>query len=119
MEFNKKVGRMKKLQSRQEVLDFLLEDEIREEAEDEEIHDLLVSLSDKGVSLSCGQDDETLKAKPASALTHEEIDLIRDHKVKIIRAIQDDELAKTGYMQCERHVFEELKRWKEERGLGL
>jgi hypothetical protein len=38
---------------------------------------------------------------------------VRRHKQEIIEAIQDDDLERTGHIQCGRHAFEMARNWME------
>ena len=68
--------------------------------------ELLYRISEAGVTLRCRRTEERLNASPASALTPELIEAIREHKMDIIRIMrEDEEMRRTGIIQSERQVF--------------
>jgi hypothetical protein len=81
--------------------------ELRGRYENQEIYELLVELSERGIGLRCNSDgEEKLWARPRNRLTPELASGIRKHKVTIVRAMQDTKFVKTGQIQCARQVFE-------------
>jgi len=81
--------------------------ELRARYQDQEIYELLVELSERGIGLRCNSDgEEKLWARPRKNLTPELAAGIRRHKVQIVRAMQDMAFVRTGKIQCARQVFE-------------
>jgi hypothetical protein len=69
--------------------------------------ELLYRISEAGITLRCGRIEDRLTASPASALTPELIEEIREHKAEIIQIMREDEnLRRTGIIQSERQVFD-------------
>jgi TubC N-terminal docking domain len=71
------------------------------------VGELLYRISEAGITLTCGRIEDRLNAKPTSALTPELIEGIKEHKMEIIRIKrEDEEMRRTGIIQCERRVFD-------------
>jgi hypothetical protein len=71
------------------------------------VGELLYRISEAGITLTCGRTEDRLNAKPTSALTPELIEGIKEHKKEIIRIKrEDEEMRRTGRIQCERQVFD-------------
>jgi hypothetical protein len=69
--------------------------------------ELLYRISEAGITLRCGRIEDRLNASPASALTPELVAEIRKHKMEIIQIMrEDEEMRRTGTIQCERQVFD-------------
>ena len=70
-----------------------------------QLRELLYQISEAGITLTCGRTEERLNAKPTSALTPELINEIKEHKMEIIQIMrEDEEMRRTGIIQCERQV---------------
>ncbi len=71
------------------------------------VRDLLFELSERGITLTCGRNENRLNARPAAALTPELIAEIREHKAAIIAVMREDgRLGETGKIQSGRQIFE-------------
>jgi len=71
------------------------------------VGELLIRLSEAGITLTCGRTEDRLNAKPTSALTPRFVEEIRQHKMEIIQIMrEDEEMRCTGVIQSERQVFE-------------
>ena len=71
------------------------------------VGDTLYAISEAGLALTATKSEEILKAYPAKRLTPELAAAIKEHKADIIRIVrEDDEMRRTGIIQCERQVFE-------------
>jgi hypothetical protein len=71
------------------------------------VGELLYRISEAGITLTCGRTEDRLNAKPTSALTPELIKGIKEHKMEIIQIMrEDEEMRRTGRIQCERQAFE-------------
>jgi hypothetical protein len=71
------------------------------------VGDVLLALSEAGLTLTASKIEDTLKVYPAENITAELADAIRAHKPGIIRILRDDEeMRRTGIIQSERQVFE-------------
>jgi hypothetical protein len=69
--------------------------------------ELLYRISEASIVLTCGREGDRLNARPASALTPELMEEIREHKMDIIRVMrEDEEMRRTGIIQAERQVFD-------------
>ena len=69
------------------------------------VGDTLYAISEAGLTLTANKTQDTLKAYPAVNLTPELA--IKEHKADILRITRDDEeMRRTGTIQCERQVFE-------------
>ena len=69
--------------------------------------ELLYRISEAGIVLTCGREGDRLNARPASALTPELMEEIREHKTDIIRVMrEDEEMRRTGIIQAPRQVFD-------------
>ena len=69
--------------------------------------ELLYRISEAGIVLTCGREGDRLNARPASALTPELMEEIREHKMDIIRVMrEDEEMRRTGIIQAERQDFD-------------
>jgi TubC N-terminal docking domain len=78
-----------------------------------DVHDLLIEITECGITLTCGRAEDRLNAKPTSALTPELVAEIREHKQEIIavmrkeeRLREDKRLEETDLIQSEWQVFE-------------
>jgi hypothetical protein len=71
------------------------------------VGDTLYAISEAGLTLTANKPQDTLKAYPAVNLTPELAAAIKEHKTDIIRIMrEDEEMRRTGIIQCERQVFE-------------
>ena len=71
------------------------------------VGDVLLAISEAGLTLTASKSQDTLKVYPAENITRELADAIRAHKAEIIRILRDDEeMRRTGIIQSERQVFE-------------
>jgi hypothetical protein len=71
------------------------------------VRDLLLELSERGITLRCGRTEDRLNARPTAALTPELIAEIKEHKAEIIAVMREDgRLEETGMIQSGRQVFE-------------
>jgi len=71
------------------------------------VGDTLYAISEAGLTLTANKTQDTLKAYPAVNLTPELAAAIKGHKTDIIRIMrEDEEMCRTGIIQCERQVFE-------------
>ncbi len=71
------------------------------------VRDLLIELSERGITLRCGRTEDRLNAKPTAALTPELIAEIKEHRTEIIAVVREDgRLEETGKIQSGRQVFE-------------
>ena len=71
------------------------------------VGDTLYAISEAGLTLTANKTQDTLKAYPAVNLTPELAAAIKGHKTDIIRIMrEDEEMRRTGIIQCERQVFE-------------
>jgi len=71
------------------------------------VGDTLYAISEAGLALSASKTEDILKAYPAKKLTPKLAAAIKEHKTDIIRIVrEDDEMRRTGIIQCERQVFE-------------
>jgi hypothetical protein len=66
---------------------------------------LLSQIDEAGIELSYFPEEDRLNAKPTAALTPELVNHIREHRTKIIRIMQDEEMRRTGIIQSEYQVF--------------
>ncbi len=87
-----------------------LQADLRKRYENQEIYELLIELSELGCTLRCNSaGEEKLFVAPRDVLTPEISSAIREHKVIIVRAMQDMEFVKTGKIQCPRQAIELAK----------
>ena len=71
------------------------------------VGDTLYAISEAGLTLTASKSENTLKVYPAEKLTPELAAAITEHKADIIRIMRkDEEMRRTGIIQCERQVFE-------------
>jgi hypothetical protein len=71
------------------------------------VGDTLYAISEVGLTLTASKTEDILKAYPANRLTPELAAAIKEHKANIIRIMrEDEEMRRTGIIQCERQVFE-------------
>lgn len=71
------------------------------------VGDTLYAISEAGLTLTANKTQDTLKAYPAVNLTPEVAAAIKEHKADILRITrEDEEMRRTGTIQCERQVFE-------------
>lgn len=71
------------------------------------VGDTLYAISEAGLTLTANKTQDTLKAYPAVNLTPELAAAIKEHKADILRITrEDEEMRRTGTIQCERQVFE-------------
>jgi hypothetical protein len=69
--------------------------------------DVLFAIAEAGLTLKAGQGEDILKVYPAEKLTPELVAAIREHKAEIIKIMrEDEEMCRTGLIQCDRQVFE-------------
>ncbi len=71
------------------------------------VGDTLYAISAAGLTLAASKTEETLKVYPAENITPELAEAIKEHRVKIIRIVrEDEEMRRTGVIQSERQVSE-------------
>ena len=71
------------------------------------VGDVLLAISEAGLTLTASKTEDTLKVYPAENITRELAEAIREHKAEIIRILrEDEEMHRTGIIQSERQVFE-------------
>jgi hypothetical protein len=71
------------------------------------VGDTLCAISEARLALTASKTEDILKAYPAKRLTLELAAAIKEHKADIIRIMrEDEEMRRTGIIQCERQVFE-------------
>jgi hypothetical protein len=71
------------------------------------IGDVLLAISEAGLTLTASKIEDTLKVYSAANITPELAAAIRGHKAQIIRILrEDEEMRRTGIIQSERQVFE-------------
>ena len=71
------------------------------------VGDVLLAISEAGLTLRASKTEDTLKVHPAEKLTPELAAAIKEHKADIIKIMrEDEELRRTGIIQSERQVFE-------------
>jgi hypothetical protein len=69
--------------------------------------DTLYAISEAGLTLTASKTEDTLKAYPAANLTPELAAAIKEHKADIIHIMrEDEEVRRTGIIQCEHQAFE-------------
>jgi hypothetical protein len=80
------------------------------------VGDVLLAISEAGLTLTASKTEDTLKVYPAENIAPELAEAIREHKAEIIRILrEDEEMHQTGIIQSERQVFEVAR---EHFGLG-
>jgi hypothetical protein len=80
------------------------------------VGDVLLAVSEAGLTLTASKTEDTLKLYPAENITPKLAEDIREHKAEIIRILrEDEEMHQTGIIQSERQVFEVAR---EHFGLG-
>ncbi len=71
------------------------------------VGDTLFAISEAGLTLAVSETEDTLKVYPAEKITPELAAAIKKHKAQIIRIVrEDEEMRRTGIIQCERQLFE-------------
>ena len=71
------------------------------------VSDVLLAISEAGLTLTASKSQDTLKVYPAENITPDLAAAIREHKPGIIRILRDDEeMRRTGIIQSERQVFD-------------
>jgi hypothetical protein len=71
------------------------------------VGDTLYAISEADLTLTASKTEDTLRAYPAANLTAELAAAIKEHKTDIIRIVrEDEEMRRTGIIQCERQVSE-------------
>jgi hypothetical protein len=71
------------------------------------VGDTLYAISEAGLTLTASKTEDILKAYPAVNLTPELAAAIKEHKPDIIRIMrEDEEIRRTGSIQCDHEVFE-------------
>jgi hypothetical protein len=71
------------------------------------VGDVLLAISEAGLTLTASKTEDTLKVYPAENITRELAEAIREHKAEIIRILrEDEEMRSSGIIQSERQVFE-------------
>ncbi len=71
------------------------------------VGDTLYAISAAGLTLAASKTEETLKVYPAENITPELAEALKEHRVKIIRIVrEDEEMRRTGVIQSERQVSE-------------
>ena len=71
------------------------------------VGDILLAISTAGLTLTASKTEDILKVSPAENITPELAAAIREYKDDIIHIVrEDEEMRRTGIIQCERQVFE-------------
>jgi hypothetical protein len=71
------------------------------------VGDTLYAISEAVLTLTASKTEDTPRAYPAANLTPELAAAIKEHKADIIRIMrEDEEIRRTGFIQCERQAFE-------------
>jgi hypothetical protein len=71
------------------------------------VGDVLLAISEAGLTLKASKTEDALKVYPAEELTPELAAAIKKHKADIIRIMrEDEEMRRTGIIQSKRQVFE-------------
>jgi hypothetical protein len=71
------------------------------------VGDLLLAISEAGLTLTASETEDTLKVYPAENITPELAAVIRERKADIIRIVREDEqMRRTGVIQSERQLFQ-------------
>jgi hypothetical protein len=71
------------------------------------VGELLYQISERSVMLQCARTGDRLHYSPKGTLEPELLNELRAHKQEIIKILrEDEEMRKTGIIQCERQVFE-------------
>jgi hypothetical protein len=71
------------------------------------VGDVLLAISEAGLTLRANKTEDILKVYPAERLTPALAAAIKEHKADIIRVMrEDEEMRRTGIIQSERQVFE-------------
>jgi hypothetical protein len=71
------------------------------------VGDVLLAISEAGLTLKTSMSEDTLKVYPAENITPELAEAIRGHKAEIIRILrEDEEMRSSGIIQSERQIFE-------------
>ena len=66
------------------------------------VGDLLLAISEAGLTLTASKTEDTLKVYPAENITPELAAAIKEHKADIIRIMrEDEEMRRTGIIQFE------------------
>ena len=71
------------------------------------VGELLCQIAKQGVTLRCDKSEDRLHYAPAGALPPNLVTELKEHKPEVIRILrEDDELHRTGIIQCERQAFD-------------
>ena len=71
------------------------------------VGDVLLAISEAGLTLKAGKTEDTLKVYPAENITPELAETIKAHKSEIVRIMREDQcFRETGVIQSERQVFD-------------
>ena len=71
------------------------------------VGDTLYAISEARLTLTANETEDTLKAYPVANLTPELAADIKEHKTDIMRIMREnEEMPRTGTIQCEHQVFE-------------
>lgn len=71
-----------------------------------QVGELLYRISERGVTLRCGQAEDRLHYAPAGALPRELVAELKAHKQEVVRILrEDEEYQRTGIIQCERQAL--------------
>ena len=71
------------------------------------VGDVLLAISEAGLTLSANKTEDALKVYPAEYITPELAEAIREHKTEILQILkEDEEMRRTGVIQSERQLFE-------------
>jgi hypothetical protein len=69
------------------------------------VGDILLAISEAGLTLKASKTEDTLRVYPVENITPELTTVIREHKAEIIRVMrEDEEMRRTGIIQSERQV---------------
>jgi hypothetical protein len=71
------------------------------------VGDILLAISEAGLTLSVSKTEDTLKVYPAENISPQLAEAITEHKAEIIRILrEDEEMRRTGVIRSERQIFQ-------------
>ena len=72
-----------------------------------QVGELLCQITEQGVTLQCGKNEDRLHYTPAGALPPNLVAELKEHKPEVIQILrEDEEYRRTGIIQSERQVFD-------------
>jgi hypothetical protein len=82
-----------------------------------QVGELLCQITEQGVTLRCGKNEDRLHYTPAGALPPNLVAELKEHKRKVIQILrEDEEFRRTGRIQSERQVFDLARDYFRENG---